>query len=254
MTKHTNKRITQRKNRLKKMVRRLEKKKSNLGHDHIHETDQIIEIRNSYFALDNSIDFRNEFKPAKNQKHNGYSALYSVVALLDCYSDEEVCEKQLLDQLQKSTDKQIKTINFRSVFDLLIENNTISGFAVLEKHDNAKKVLNVIKVLLESKIPIVANFSLPIDAVSKSCIDSGVINHKWITGVNHSVTLVGYDDNMVRNNETGFLIFKNSWGNEWGESGFGYLSYNYILYKKYHTLMMLYLEEPDTFNYGIRKN
>jgi len=39
----------------------------------------------------------------------------------------------------------------------------------------------------------------------------------------HAVLLVGYDDN-----EPGF-IFKNSWGNEWGDKGYGFIPYSYLL-------------------------
>ena len=38
----------------------------------------------------------------------------------------------------------------------------------------------------------------------------------------HAVCAVGFDD------EKGLIKFKNSWGKNWGEDGYGYLSYNYI--------------------------
>ena len=47
----------------------------------------------------------------------------------------------------------------------------------------------------------------------------------------HSVSLIGWDDDFdsydsFGNYAKGAWIFKNSWGREWGDSGFGYLSYN----------------------------
>ncbi len=41
-------------------------------------------------------------------------------------------------------------------------------------------------------------------------------------GYRHAVTLVGYDDEKMR------FKFINSWGEGWGESGFGYLTYGFV--------------------------
>jgi hypothetical protein len=43
---------------------------------------------------------------------------------------------------------------------------------------------------------------------------------KW--GERHAVLVVGYDD------ATQLVMFANSWGDQWGEKGFGYLPYQYI--------------------------
>jgi C1A family cysteine protease len=52
----------------------------------------------------------------------------------------------------------------------------------------------------------------------------------------HAVMAVGYDDDMVIKNANcvsakskGALIIRNSWGASWGDHGYGYLPYDYVL-------------------------
>jgi C1A family cysteine protease len=52
----------------------------------------------------------------------------------------------------------------------------------------------------------------------------------------HAVVAVGYDDNLkIKNNTTGAseykgaLLIRNSWGTGWGNNGYGWLPYEYVL-------------------------
>jgi C1A family cysteine protease len=46
----------------------------------------------------------------------------------------------------------------------------------------------------------------------------------------HAVVAVGYDDEMdVEGSKGGALLIRNSWGTDWGDDGYGWLPYEYVL-------------------------
>ncbi len=52
----------------------------------------------------------------------------------------------------------------------------------------------------------------------------------------HAIVAVGYDDKMKVKNTgkcgvetTGALLIRNSWGTGWGDAGYGWLPYEYVL-------------------------
>jgi C1A family cysteine protease len=72
----------------------------------------------------------------------------------------------------------------------------------------------------------------------------------------HAVVAIGYDDQLqIINGKTktkGALIIRNSWGKNWGEDGYGYLPYEYVLRKQADDFWVLLKNEwVDTGIFGI---
>ena len=71
------------------------------------------------------------------------------------------------------------------------------------------------------------------DLFKRAIIDYGAVSvtFSWLSSGYHAVSLVGWDDNYkgydsLGKYAKGAWIFKNSWGTDWGDGGFGYLSYD----------------------------
>lgn len=80
------------------------------------------------------------------------------------------------------------------------------------------------KACLAMGLPFVFGFAVYEHVMSEQVRKSGIIrrprrNERMIGG--HAVMAVGYDD--AKKN----LLFRNSWGSEWGKSGYGSLPYDY---------------------------
>lgn len=107
----------------------------------------------------------------------------------------------------------------------------------LDPPDTAKDVLlKRIKIFLSNKLPCMFGFS--VFGSIENAIDDGKIPYpgrgERILG-GHAIVAAGFDDRMkVRNptsgkETTGALLVRNSWSREWGEQGYGWLPYEYVL-------------------------
>jgi C1A family cysteine protease len=97
-------------------------------------------------------------------------------------------------------------------------------------------VLNRIKTYLAAGHP--AMFGFTVYSSIEQASDSGQIPfpspRDRIEG-GHAIMVLGYDDRMTIKNRfggdetTGALLIRNSWGKDWGEDGYGWLPYEYLL-------------------------
>jgi C1A family cysteine protease len=98
-------------------------------------------------------------------------------------------------------------------------------------------VLNNVKNYLAAGLPSMFGFTV-YSSYSQARTNGGkfpfpVAGERVVGG--HAVVAVGYDDNMVIKNDpsgpttTGALLIRNSWGTGWGDAGYGWIPYEYIL-------------------------
>ena len=100
-------------------------------------------------------------------------------------------------------------------------------------------LLTHIKTNLAAGLPAFFGFTVYSSYTQASVANQGAI--PFPTGADrvvggHAIVVVGYDDSRVIRNTnpgatptTGALLIRNSWGSGWGQGGYGWLPYEYVL-------------------------
>ncbi|MGB3347002.1 MAG: C1 family peptidase [Candidatus Humimicrobiia bacterium] len=112
----------------------------------------------------------------------------------------------------------------------------IQYFRLDSSFTSKKSLLKLIKTLLAFGLPSMFGFTV-FNSIRQARKDGKItfpcLGEKILGG--HAVMAVGYDDDIKIKNTTcgvekkGALLIRNSWGTSWGERGYGWLPYEYVL-------------------------
>ncbi|MDQ3234542.1 MAG: C1 family peptidase [Pseudobdellovibrionaceae bacterium] len=95
----------------------------------------------------------------------------------------------------------------------------------IKSYERLGRDLNQFREAINEGLPVIIGFSVYSSIDDRSVKKTGFIpvpKPGDMRDGGHAVLVVGYDDTKAA------LIIRNSWGEEWGEEGFGYLPYRYI--------------------------
>ena len=94
------------------------------------------------------------------------------------------------------------------------------------QYERVEQTAEALKTAIRTGFPVVFGFVV-YDSIQRPSVgQTGIVPFPAITDKaigGHCVILTGWDDNKR------LFQFMNSWSDKWGDSGFGYLSYDYVL-------------------------
>lgn len=102
---------------------------------------------------------------------------------------------------------------------------SVRYFRLDGRNRTGRDTLSIVKTFLNAGFPSVFGFSVPA-SISR---DGDVPYRPTFDTVQggQAVIAVGYDDQRLSSTK-GALQFRNSWGRDWGENGYGWLPYAYV--------------------------
>jgi hypothetical protein len=102
-------------------------------------------------------------------------------------------------------------------FDRIASHNRSIGFFSVRNVDDARFLLSVGRSF-QLTVPITNYWKASTDGVISLPLS---VNSNTFTYM-HAISICGYDDS------TRHFMFRNSWGQRWGDNGYGYLPYSYM--------------------------
>jgi C1A family cysteine protease len=123
------------------------------------------------------------------------------------------------------------------VYSLADNYEAVSYYRLDPTGTTPTQLLNRIKFYLNAKLPSMFGFRV-YNSINQAA-DDGKIPYPFsgdqpVGG--HAVVAIGYDDNLKIKHRaagapsyTGALLIRNSWGTDWGDGGYGWLPYEYVL-------------------------
>lgn len=96
---------------------------------------------------------------------------------------------------------------------------------------SAATTLEEVKQNIAAELPVMFGFSVysSIPAIGEDTGDIPYPGRGDSLEGGHAVVAVGYDDDKKIGKDKGALLIRNSWGTKWGEKGYGWLPYKYVL-------------------------
>ena len=142
-------------------------------------------------------------------------------------------------QTQPSESAQTTASNYKAKSYEVLQNISNSDLEILKSHlDDGDPF--VMDIPLYSQYQLVGwNITLVTDIPTVISVPSAS-NLFQVQEYRHAITIVGYDDTLQR------FKFVNSWGTGWGENGYGYVTYGYVVEMGTNAYFMLDADSPPS--------